>query len=127
MVFLGLRYSTTEGEYKEHALKLNNSLINVRAIIKHFAPKIEQWLISSNLSTPTEQQILDVVKKNYDSLTLKLQDSLDQYDRYSEKPEYVLFFNSLVKNIISDTCGSVGFSLVNLQKSDLLITNNEIK
>lgn len=113
-----------EGEYKDDALKLNNSLINVRAIIKHFSPKIEQWLISANLSTPTEQQILDVVKKNYDSLTLKLQDSLDQYDRYSEKPEHVTFFIHLVKSIVSDTSGSIGVTLANLQKNELI---NEIK
>jgi hypothetical protein len=122
---MGLRYSTAEGEYKDDALKLNNSLINVRAIIKHFSPKIEQWLISANLSTPTEQQILDVVKKNYDSLTLKLQDSLDQYDRYSEKPEHVTFFTHLIKNIVSDTCGNIGFTLVNLQKNEFI--TNELK
>lgn len=71
-----------EGDFKEDALKLNNALFNVRAIIKHFNPKIEQWLASNNLSTPTEEQILDIVKKNYDSLTLKLQDLLDHYERY---------------------------------------------
>ena len=29
--------------------------------------------MAQQLSTPTEDQILDVVKSNYDSLTLKLQ------------------------------------------------------
>lgn len=81
-LFLALRYSMGEGDFKEDALKLNNALFNVRAIIKHFNPKIEQWLASNNLSTPTEEQILDIVKKNYDSLTLKLQDLLDHYERY---------------------------------------------
>lgn len=121
-----MRYSTSEGEYKDNALKLNNSLINVRAIIKHFSPKIDQWLLSANLSTPSEQQILDVVKKNYDSLTLKLQDSLDQYDRYSEKPEHVTFFNHLIKTIVMDTCRNITFTLGNLQKNEFIITN-EIK
>ncbi|XP_050295406.1 armadillo-like helical domain-containing protein 3 isoform X2 [Anthonomus grandis grandis] len=79
---MALRYSMGEGDFKEDALKLNNALFNVRAIIKHFNPKIEQWLASNNLSTPTEEQILDIVKKNYDSLTLKLQDLLDHYERY---------------------------------------------
>ncbi|KAK5649909.1 hypothetical protein RI129_000938 [Pyrocoelia pectoralis] len=60
---MGLRYSTGDGEFKDNAQKLNNNLINIRAIIKHFSPKIEQWLTSQNLSTPTEDQILDVVKK----------------------------------------------------------------
>nr|CAD7256992.1 unnamed protein product [Timema shepardi] len=39
--------------------------------------------------------ILDVVRKNYDSLTLKLQDSLDQYERYAEKPRHAAFFTAM--------------------------------
>ena len=41
-------------------------------------------------------QVLDVVRGNYDTLTLKLQDSLDQYERYSEKPKETSFFTQLV-------------------------------
>lgn len=36
-------------------------------------------------------QVLDVVRSNYDTLTLKLQDNLDQYERYTEKPESTYF------------------------------------
>lgn len=61
------------GEFKECAVRLTNSLVNIRAITAHFNPKIESWLSSQQLSTPTEDQILEVVKSNYDSLTLKLQ------------------------------------------------------
>ena len=35
--------------------------------------QIEAWLAARQLSTPSEEQILEVVKANYDSLTLKLQ------------------------------------------------------
>ncbi|CAH1173816.1 unnamed protein product [Phaedon cochleariae] len=110
---MALRYSSGDGDFKEDALKLTNTLFNVRAIIKHFNPKIEQWLASANLSTPSEEQILEIVKKNYDSLTLKLQDSLDHYERYSEKPQYVTFFSNMVKNILCDTRNSVNCSLLN--------------
>lgn len=103
-----------DGDFKEDALKLNNSLFNVRAIIKHFNPKIDQWLASANLSTPSEEQILDIVKKNYDSLTLKLQDSLDHYERYSEKPKYSNFFTKMVESILSDTRNNISCSLVNI-------------
>ena len=58
---------------QEIAGKVTNSLVNIRAITAHFNPKIEAWLTSQQLSTPTEDQILEVVKSNYDSLTLKLQ------------------------------------------------------
>ena len=42
-------------------------------------------------------KVLDVVRSNYDSLTLKMQDSLDQYERYSEKPKDIAsFFTHMV-------------------------------
>lgn len=90
-------------------------MINIRNIIKHFTPKIEHWLLSTNLSTPSEEQILDVVRKNYDSLTLKLQDSLDQYERYSEKPKHTAFFTSMLQYVINDTKQNIDFSSVDLQ------------
>ncbi|KAF5278623.1 hypothetical protein FQA39_LY00665 [Lamprigera yunnana] len=111
---MGLRYSTGDGEFKDNAQKLNNSLINIRAIIKHFSPKIEQWLTAQSLSTPSEDQILDVVRKNYDSLTLKLQDSLDQYDRYSEKPKHTAFFTNMLRSVVGDTRQNIDFVSINL-------------
>lgn len=101
--YSALRYSTSEiCEYKEYALKLTNSLVNVRDIVNHFTPKIESWLASQSLSTPTEEQILALVIQNYDSLTLKLQDSLDQYERYSEKPKHTSFFTNMVISVFFD-------------------------
>ncbi|XP_026748904.2 armadillo-like helical domain-containing protein 3 [Galleria mellonella] len=85
LFYMALRYSTGDGEFKAEALRLANCLVNVRAIIQHFSPKIESWLASQNLSTPTEDQILEVVRKNYDSLILKLQEGLEGYERYSER------------------------------------------
>ncbi|KAJ0183259.1 hypothetical protein K1T71_001235 [Dendrolimus kikuchii] len=85
LFYMALRYSTGDGEFKAEALRLANCLVNVRAIIQHFSPKIDAWLASQNLSTPTEDQILEVVRKNYDSLILKLQEGLESYERYSER------------------------------------------
>lgn len=97
MFIPALRYSTNESyEFKEYALKLTNSLVNMRDIVHHFPPKINEWLDHERLSTPTEQQILDIIIKNYDSLALKLQDNLDQYERYSEKPHHTSFFEEMV-------------------------------
>ncbi|XP_041785611.1 armadillo-like helical domain-containing protein 3 isoform X2 [Anopheles merus] len=98
-----LRYASMQDcEYKEDSIRLLNALSNILAIIKHFQMKIKEWLASQSLSTPTEQQILEQIQKNYD-LTLKLQDSLDQYERYSERPKHVLFFANLVKEVMADT------------------------
>ena len=97
-----LRYtSMIDCEYKDDVLKLLNSLVNILSIIKHFDLKIKEWLSSQSLSTPTEEQILEVVRKNYD-LTLKLQDSLDQYERYNEGKHNV-FFAAIVNSLVVDT------------------------
>ncbi|XP_066992006.1 armadillo-like helical domain-containing protein 3 isoform X1 [Anabrus simplex] len=112
---MALRYSTSDGDFKDNALRLTISLINVRAIINHFSPKIEAWLASQGLSTPSEDQILDVVRKNYDSLTLKLQDSLDQYDRYAEKPRHAAFFTAMVRSVVNDTRQNIDFASLDLQ------------
>jgi hypothetical protein len=111
---MALRYSTNDGEFKDNALRLTNSLINIRAIINHFSPKIEAWLASQGLSTPSEDQILDVVRKNYDSLTLKLQDSLDQYERYTEKPRHAAFFTAMVRSVVNDTRQNIDFASLDL-------------
>ena len=96
---MALRYSTGGGEYKvslkfnnvfggaildiyndffthclqDTAMRVTTSLVNIKAITAHFSPKIDAWLSQQQLSTPSEEQILEVVKANYDSLTLKLQ------------------------------------------------------
>ena len=83
-------------------MRITNSLVNIRAITSHFQPRIDAWLAAEQLSTPSEEQILDVVRDNYDSLTLKLQEGLDQHDNYVESPAYTSFFTSLARSIVSD-------------------------
>lgn len=102
-LFLVLRYTTmADSEYKEDVIKLLNALVNILAIVKHFQNKIKEWLTEQGLSTPTEDQILDVVRKNYD-LTLKLQDYLDHYERYAEAPRHATFFRNMVRDVVIDT------------------------
>ena len=100
-LFSVLRYTAqTDCEYKEDILKLLNSLVNILSIIKHFQIKIKEWLSKKSLSTPTEEQILAVVRENYD-LTLKLQENLDSYERYNEA-KHCAFFNAIITDVISD-------------------------
>ncbi|XP_058120745.1 armadillo-like helical domain-containing protein 3 [Anopheles ziemanni] len=115
-----LRYASMQDcDHKEDAIRLLNALSNILAIIKHFQIKIKEWLASQSLSTPTEQQILEQIQKNYD-LTLKLQDSLDQYERYSERPKHVLFFANLVKEVMVDTRKTVYYLVKQMNKSNAL-------
>ncbi|KAK2175815.1 hypothetical protein NP493_705g02037 [Ridgeia piscesae] len=104
---MALRYSNSEGQWKETAVRLTNALTNVRAIINHFSPKVDSWAATNHLSSLTEEQVLEVVRGNYDTLTLKLQDSLDQFDRYTEKPKETAFFTQLVRQIIVDVRADV--------------------
>jgi len=110
-----LRYSTSGGEHKDTAMRITNSLVNIRAITSHFQPRIDAWLAKEQLSTPSEEQILDVVRDNYDSLTLKLQEGLDQYDNYVESPVYTSFFTTLVRSIVSDVRQKIVLDDLDLQ------------
>jgi hypothetical protein len=49
-----------------------------------------------------QAQILEVVRANYDSLTLKLQDSLDLFEIYAENPNFTSFFTSLIRAMVTD-------------------------
>ncbi|XP_041124842.1 armadillo-like helical domain-containing protein 3 isoform X2 [Polyodon spathula] len=94
-----LRLSTNAGQWKEAASKVTLALVNIRAIINHFNPKIESYAAVNHISQLSEDQVLEVVRSNYDTLTLKLQDGLDQYERYSEQPKEAAFFKELVRSI----------------------------
>ena len=67
-----------------------------RSILSHFTPKIDAWSAANHVSSLTEQQVLEIVRSNYETLTLKLEDDLDQYERYVEKPVEVNYFSALV-------------------------------
>ncbi|XP_077294273.1 armadillo-like helical domain-containing protein 3 isoform X2 [Arctopsyche grandis] len=117
---MALRYSTSDSEYKEKALKLANCLFNIKAIIKHFTPKIESWLASQSLSTPNEDQILEVVRKNYEGLMLKLQDSLDKFERYGERPLHSAFLQAALTQTVRDTRTHVDYAGADIKGLSLL-------
>jgi hypothetical protein len=53
---LTARYASNTGEFQAIAAKLSFALANIRAILTHFAPKIEEFLTTQNISTPSEEQ-----------------------------------------------------------------------
>ncbi|XP_015770707.1 PREDICTED: UPF0668 protein C10orf76 homolog, partial [Acropora digitifera] len=93
---MALRHSTNGGDWKEAASRLASSLVNVRAIVNHFTPKIDSWAALNHLTSLSSEQVLTVIRSNYDTLTLKLQENLDHYEKYSEKPKEASFFTQLV-------------------------------
>uniref|UniRef100_A0A8D3DWU4 Armadillo-like helical domain-containing protein n=1 Tax=Scophthalmus maximus TaxID=52904 RepID=A0A8D3DWU4_SCOMX len=113
-----LRVSTNTGQWKEAASKVTHALINVRAIVNHFNPKIESYAAVNHISQLSEEQVLEVVRSNYDTLTLKLQDGLDQFERYSEQPKEAAFFKELVRSISLNVRKNVS---LNTMSQDVLL------
>uniref|UniRef100_A0A8C2HY19 Armadillo like helical domain containing 3 n=1 Tax=Cyprinus carpio TaxID=7962 RepID=A0A8C2HY19_CYPCA len=105
-----LRVSANAGPWKEPASKVTQALVNARAIINHFNPKIESYATVNHISQLSEDQVLEVVRTNYDTLTLKLQDGLDQFERYSEQPREAGFFKELVRSISLNVRKNVSLS-----------------
>lgn len=97
-------------EWKEHVTRLIFQMSNLKSIISHFGPKIDTWSQANHISSLSEQQVLDVVRANYDTLILKLEDNLDQYERYSERPYETQFFNQLVRRITNEAKSSIDMS-----------------
>lgn len=95
---------------------------NIKSIINHFTPKIDAWSTANHVSSLTEEQVLEIVRTNYDSLTLKLEDDLDQYDRYNENPNETNFFATLV-SILSLSFPQLVKNFL-LYKSNLAKTNS---
>ena len=82
------------------------------------------------------RQVLEVVRSNYDTLTLKLQDGLDQFERYSEQPKEAAFFKELVREEggwegsalwVLRVCGLWSVKAQTLFQTDLTRTLHEAK
>lgn len=115
---LALRYISSDNEQKISANKLSSCLVNVRAIIHHFAPKIDSWSHENNKGSLTEEEVLEVIRGNYETLTLKLMEGLDSYARYCEQPQEGSFFTQLVRGITNRVRGNINIS--NLQQLSVL-------
>jgi len=107
-----VRYSSQESNtFKEASDKIVPALVNILAIINHFSPKIDSWSSNNEVESLTEQDVLEVVRNNYDSLVLKLQEGLDVYDSYtSQEPEEDTFFQGMVRQVIQETRGETNSS-----------------
>lgn len=114
---LALKHCSTGQPHSEEANKLTLALFNIRSIATHFVPKIDSFT-ETNRMTLTPNQVLEVIRSNYDTLTLKLQDGLDQHEKYTEKPKETTFFTQLVRGVTNEVRQSLYVS--NLQQMTVL-------
>lgn len=89
--------------FKQASADIVTSLTNVRSIINHFNPKIDAWKSEREIESLTEENVLDVVRSNYDSLVVMMQEGLDSCDPYScEAGNEAAFFQSMLEQVINE-------------------------
>ena len=82
-------------------MTLVRDLSNIRSIVNHFCPRIKSWAAERKIDALTPDQVLMVVRDNYDTLNLKLMDGLDHYERYAEVPgKPSVFFDDLLTEVV---------------------------
>lgn len=88
------------GPHHVAANKATTNLFNIRAITEHFNPRIEQWTASNPHVQLQPDHVLTIVRDNYDTLTLKLQDHLDSYEKFNENPSELPFFTHITRAVV---------------------------
>uniref|UniRef100_A0A3B3V1F0 Armadillo like helical domain containing 3 n=1 Tax=Poecilia latipinna TaxID=48699 RepID=A0A3B3V1F0_9TELE len=81
-----LRVSTNTGQWKEAASKVTHALVNIRAIINHFNPKIESYAAVNHISQLSEEQVRSIslnVRKNVSLNTLSQDVLLKEFSTIS--------------------------------------------
>uniref|UniRef100_A0A8C2YGM0 Armadillo like helical domain containing 3 n=1 Tax=Coturnix japonica TaxID=93934 RepID=A0A8C2YGM0_COTJA len=81
-----LRISTNAGQWKEPASKVTHALVNIRAIINHFNPKIESYAAVNHISQLSEDQVRSIsinVRKNLAFNTLSQELLLKEFSTIS--------------------------------------------
>ncbi|KAL7063506.1 hypothetical protein AAHC03_02029 [Spirometra sp. Aus1] len=68
--------TSSDAQLKSMANELLLDSSNMRAIVKHFEAKINAYASRSNLASLTEAQVYEVIRENYDALTLRVFEDL---------------------------------------------------
>ncbi|KRX83650.1 UPF0668 protein C10orf76 -like protein [Trichinella sp. T6] len=106
MCILPQEYAEKDSPYNESAKKLLNGCVNVKAILSHFLPKLD----AAGCNVLSKEQILAIVRQSYVTLSLKLQENLDNFSRYQEKSAEVEFFTNVVRSVVIETSESLNSS-----------------
>ncbi|VDO65935.1 unnamed protein product [Schistosoma curassoni] len=95
-----LQHSTsTVMEIKDAASCVVLQLSTLRSIVNHFNAKIASFSTLNNVTSLTENQVLDIVRANYDSLTLRFLDDLDKIEEFESDNEDSIMFHNIIESI----------------------------
>eukprot|EP00029_Vermamoeba_vermiformis_P014623 TRINITY_DN9734_c0_g1_i1.p1 TRINITY_DN9734_c0_g1~~TRINITY_DN9734_c0_g1_i1.p1 ORF type:complete len:709 (-),score=152.98 TRINITY_DN9734_c0_g1_i1:40-2166(-) len=78
------------------------TMANIKTIVDHFSNKIEHWTVNNPDKIMSPQQVMQLIKSNYENLKLRLEDNLDKYEPYSEHPQEDPYFALFVRSICHD-------------------------
>ena len=70
-----MRHVEEDGVHKDSASRLVTGLINIRAIVNHFTPKIDSWSASHQVASLTPDQV--TVLLGYIGTTITIHDPKD--------------------------------------------------
>lgn len=95
-----LQHSTsTNMEIKDVASCVVLQLSTLRSIVNHFNAKIASFSTLNNVTSLTENQVLDIVRANYDSLTLRFLENLDKIEEFENENEDSIMFHNIIESI----------------------------
>ncbi|CAH8568711.1 unnamed protein product [Schistosoma margrebowiei] len=95
-----LQHSTsTVMEIKDAASCVVLQLSTLRSIVNHFNAKIASFSTLNNVTSLTENQVLDIVRANYDSLTLRFLEDLDKIEEFESDNEDSIMFHNIIESI----------------------------
>ncbi|VDP38745.1 unnamed protein product [Schistosoma mattheei] len=75
-------------------------LSTLRSIVNHFNAKIASFSTLNNVTSLTENQVLDIVRANYDSLTLRFLEDLDKIEEFESDNEDSIMFHNIVTRVV---------------------------
>lgn len=61
---------------------IGSDLFNLRSILEHFSEKIGHFLVANPNTPLSGPLVISMIKSNYENLRLKLQDDIDQFEKY---------------------------------------------
>ncbi|GAU96121.1 hypothetical protein RvY_07610 [Ramazzottius varieornatus] len=99
---MGLRFSTVQSaSIQASSKKFLTAMTNLRAVVAHFAPKVDAFSLEFGKTTLEREEILRVIQKHYDTLNLKLVDMNECFEKNANGRDKE-FMSSFLVNVLKE-------------------------